>query len=49
MKNIQLKITIILIIISSILLSGVSLINLYNFSARFIIIHQINSCKIFAV
>ena len=32
MKNIQLKITIILIIISSILLSGVSLINLYNFN-----------------
>ena len=32
MKNIQLKITIILIIVSSILLSGVSLINLYNFN-----------------
>ena len=43
MKNIQLKITIILIIISSILLSGVSLINLYNFNK---IVSQNNSSEI---
>ena len=46
MKNIQLKTTVVLLIISSILLSGVSLINIYNINN---ISENINSGEIMQV
>ena len=46
MKNIQLKTTVVLLVVSSILLSGVSLINIYNINN---ISENINSSEIMQV
>ena len=46
MKNIQLKTTVVLLVVSSILLSGVSLINIYNINN---ISKNINSSEIMQV
>ena len=46
MKNIQLKTTVVLLVVSSILLSGVSLINIYNINN---ISENINSSEIIQV